>query len=225
MPDLTRRVIASAAALATAVVLAGCGASGSSDGAVVSGLSQQDSDGMNGAVLTTPYHWPERTLTDSDGRPFDTRKNLRAPLTLVFFGYTKCPDICQAVMADITSALSRLDPEDAAKVAMWFVTTDPTRDDPGTLREYLHRFDPAFEGLTGPMGDILSVARPVHVPVEQGRKLPSGGYEVVHGTSILGVLPDGSVPIVWTEGTSAARLAADFHTILTTGIPKEDQSS
>ena len=141
----------------------------------------------------------------------------------MFFGYTQCPDICQAVMADITSALARLDAGDAAKVAMWFVTTDPARDDPDTLRSYLDRFDPGFEGLTGPIDDILALARPVHVPVEEGRKLPSGGYEVSHGTPILGVLPDGSVPILWTEGTSADRLAEDIHMILTTGIPSEDE--
>ena len=141
----------------------------------------------------------------------------------MFFGYTKCPDICQAVMADITSALSRLDPGDADRVAMWFVTTDPTRDDPATLSSYLDRFDPSFEGLTGPIEDILALAEPVHIPIDKGRKLPSGGYEVSHGTAILGVMPDGTVPILWTEGTSAASLAEDFHTILTTGIPNHDE--
>ena len=67
---------------------------------------------MAGAVLTTPYHWGHQKLTDSEDQPYDTRSSLRAPLTLVFFGYTKCPDICQAVMADLTSAVSRLEPDD-----------------------------------------------------------------------------------------------------------------
>ena len=69
------------------------------------------------------------------------------------------------------------------------------------------------------------LARPVHVPIEKGEKLPSGGNDVTHGTAILGVLPDGSVPILWTEGTSAAGMAEDFHTILTSGIPTEDHAS
>ena len=137
----------------------------------------------------------------------------------MFFGYSQCPDICQAVMADLASAVARLDEAEADEVAIWFVTTDPARDDPATLRAYLDRFDPAFEGLTGPLADIVDIAEAVHVPVEQGPKLPSGGYEVTHGTPILGVTPDGTVPIVWTEGTSAARLAEDIHTILTDGIP------
>lgn len=144
---------------------------------------------------------------------------MEAPLTLVFFGYTKCPDICQAVMADLASTMGRLDPADAAQVQAFFITTDPARDDPATLRGYLDRFDPRFEGFTGPLRRIVSVAGQVHVPVMKGPRLPSGGYDVTHGTPILGVRPDGSVPILWTEGTSAAKLAQDATTILADGIP------
>jgi protein SCO1/2 len=147
------------------------------------------------------------------------REELDAPLTLVFFGYSKCPDICQVVMADLASAVARLDDGQAAQVATWFVTTDPARDDPATLDAYLDRFDPSFEGLTGPLPDVVDLAASVHVPVEEGPKLPTGGYEVTHGTPILGVTPDGTVPVLWTEGTSAAKLAEDLDTILTDGIP------
>jgi protein SCO1/2 len=145
-----------------------------------------------------------------------------APLTLVFFGYSKCPDICQAVMADRAPAVARLEPADAEQVQTLFVTTDPARDDPETLRGYLDRFNPDFEGLTGPLPDIVDVAAAVHVPIEKGPRLPSGGYEVSHGTPILGVQPDGTVPVVWTEGTSAAKLAEDIQAILTDGIPTEE---
>jgi protein SCO1/2 len=125
-------------------------------------------------------------------------------------------------MADLASAMVRLDPDEAGRVQTLFVTTDPARDDPAVRRAYLDRFNPRFEGLTGPLARIISVAGAVHVPVEQGPRLPSGGYDITHGTPILGVLPDRSVPIVWTEGTSAAKLAADIHVILTDGIPSQD---
>jgi protein SCO1/2 len=178
-----------------------------------------DDDGMNGAVLTTPYRLADATLTDSSDQPFQLRAQLTKPLTLVFFGYTHCPDICQAVMADLASTMARLEEPEAAKVAVWFVTTDPARDDPQTLRSYLDRFNPGFEGLTGPLRDIVRVADSVRVAVEHGPKLPSGGYDITHGTPVLGVRKDGSVPIVWTEGTSAARLAEDVHRLLTDGVP------
>jgi protein SCO1/2 len=170
-------------------------------------------------VLTSPYRLADGSLTDTEGARVHLRRALDAPLTLVFFGYTNCPDICQAVMADLASARARLDPADEDRVATWFVTTDPARDDPQTLRTYLDRFDPSFEGFTGPLEDVVGIARSVHVLVEKGRKLPSGGYEVVHSTPVLGVRPDGSVPIVWTAGTSAAKIAADVQTLLTTGLP------
>lgn len=207
--------------LAVLLLLVGCGgaASDQEQRQAAAEVAVLDDDGLHGAVLTEPYLLPEATLTDSTGDPVAVRRSLRAPVTLVFFGYTRCPDICQVVMANVSSALSRLDPEQADQVAMWFLTTDPARDDPAVLRRYLDRFDPGFEGFTGPLREILRVADGMHIAVERGRKLPTGGYEVTHGTPVLGVLPDGSVPLVWTEGTSAAELAADLDTVLSDGVP------
>lgn len=219
-----RRALA-ALLLTASLALSACGSGASAegdDGAVVEGLTTSDDDGMNGAVLDEPYTWGSAELTATSGDTIDTRQALEKPLTLVFFGYTNCPDICQAVMADVTSALARLDAEQAEQVAMWFVTTDPARDDAATLREYLDRFDPGFEGLTGDLDVITKLAKQVYVGVEEGRKLPTGGYEVNHGTPILAVTPDGSVPILWTEGTSASKLADDIAVLLSDGVPAPD---
>jgi protein SCO1 len=217
--------MASAALAVVALLLSGCGdAAGPAGNGVVTGVSVQDADGMNGAVLDAPYTFPSATLTDSHGDAVDVRDRFTAPISLVFFGYSRCPDICQAVMADLASARGRLDPADADRVNTFFITTDPARDDPATLRSYLDRFDPGFEGFTGPLDDIVATAEAVHVPVLKGARLPSGGYDITHGTSILGVMPDGSVPILWTEGTSAAKLAADLTTILDKGIPTANEN-
>lgn len=213
-----RRATAVVGATLAAVLLAACGGT-TSNGAVVSGYSE-DSDGMHGAVLDDRYQLDGPALVDTAGEPFAPVDRLSAPVTVVFFGYTQCPDICQAVMATVTSALARLDADDAAKVEMWFVTSDPARDDPATLREYLDRFDPSFEGLTGPLRDIVPLAKSAHIAIEKGPRLPSGGYEVNHGTPLLAVLPDGSVPVVWTEGTSAAQLAEDLTAILAGELPE-----
>jgi protein SCO1 len=224
--ELGRRA-ARAAALGAVLLLAACGGSDGSGGTgngVVADARVLDDDGLNGAVLTEPYTVGEATLTDTAEEPFDVRAELEAPLTLVFFGYSKCPDICQIVMADLASAVARLDAGQADQVEAWFVTTDPARDDPATLRAYLDRFNPAFEGLTAPLPEVVELATSVHVPIEKGPKLPTGGYEVTHGTPILGVTPDGTVPVLWTEGTSAAKLADDIDTILTDGIPTTDEA-
>ncbi len=172
---------------------------------------------MHGAVLAEQYRMPDVSLTATDGSAYSLSQGPDAALTLVFFGYTQCPDICQVVMADITSALARLDAPTREQVAMLFITSDPARDDPATLREYLDRFDPSFEGLTGPLARIVRVGERLGVAIEKGPRLPSGGYEVAHGTQIVGVEADGRAPIVWTQGTSAEQLAHDIVRLLDAG--------
>jgi protein SCO1/2 len=103
---------------------------------------------------------------------------------------------------------------------MLFVTTDPARDDPATLRRYLDRFDPGFEGLTGDLQRIVDVGESLGVAIEKGAKLPSGGYEVAHGTQIVAVDDRDRSPIVWTEGTSPDHLAEDLAALLA-----DDESS
>lgn len=199
------------------LLLSGCGADGPDAGAPVSGVTVYDEDGMHGAVPAEPYSVPSVALTTTDGTRRVLAEDATRPLTLVFFGYTMCPDVCQLVMADVANALNRLDPAEREQVAMTFVTTDPARDDAATLRAYLDRFDPSFEGLTGPLPRIVELGEAVGVPVARGAKLPSGGYEVDHGTPVLGMTDDGTVPILWTQGTSPALVADDIRRILAEG--------
>lgn len=216
-----RRRAATGAVLLVLLLLAGCGGEGP---ATVSGLTEGNPDGMHGALLTERYVVPDVTLTSTAGSPYSVIEDTTAPLTLVFFGYTRCPDICQIVMADIASGLTRLDPELRADVDVLLVTSDPERDDPATLRAYLDRFDPEFEGLTGDLDSIVALATELGVPIEASTRLPSGGYEVAHGTQIVAVDEDDRSPIVWTEGTSAAQLAEDLTVLLTTGPPDLTES-
>ena len=192
-------------------------------GAVVAGLTSLtlalsacggDDQKFTGVVLDQPYRLAGTPLTDTDGQPYSLTTDTDARLTLVFFGYTHCPDICGTVMSNLASAVTRLDAADRKQVQVVFVTTDPARDDEQTLRHYLDHYDPDFLGLTGPLKDIVAVGDSVHVAIEKGQKLPSGGYEVVHGTTVIGIDHHDQVPVVWTEGTSAAQYAADIHSLL-----------
>jgi protein SCO1 len=169
---------------------------------------------LNGAVLDEPYVVPATNLTDTDGAPYSLADSTDKRLTLVFFGYTNCPDICQVVMQTLASAMTRLDDGDREQVDVVFVTTDPARDDEAALSAYLERFDPAFVGLTGPLPTIVDIGQDLHIAIEHGQKLPSGGYDVTHGTSVLGIDSDDQVPIVWTQGTSATQFADDVHQLL-----------
>ena len=123
-------------------------------------------------MLTEPYVVPATPLTDTDGAPYSLADSTDKRLTLVFFGYTHCPDICQVVMQTLASAMTRLDDADREQVDVVFVTTDPARDDEAALRDYLDRFDPAFIGLTGPLPTIIDIGETWPSPSSTGRSCP-----------------------------------------------------
>jgi protein SCO1/2 len=197
-------------ALLLTLALVGCGTSGQ-DGAAVSGVSTSDHDGYNGVLLDEPYVVPHVRLTDTDGQPFDLADQRKR--TLVFFGYTKCPDICQVVMSTIASSIARLSDAEQAKVQVVFVTTDPERDTESVLRTYLDHFNPAFVGVTGPIDKIDELGKPMGVFIKKGQKLASGGYEVDHTANVISVR-DGKGDLVWTASTSQSDMAADLEKML-----------
>jgi len=81
------------------------------------------------------------------------------------------------------------------------------------IREYVDRFHPAFEGVTGPMPRIKAAAAPLGVPIEGMNRLPSGGYEVGHGSQVIGFAADDKAHVVWTQGTPVEDLVADIHAL------------
>ena len=178
------------------------------------GSDEPDASSLSGPVLAPPFEVSSTPLTDTAGRPYSLTEDTDKPLTLVFFGYTHCPDICQTVMSNLATAVTRLDDQDRERLDVVFVTTDPARDTAEVLDRYLEHFDPAFVGLTGELDTIVDVAKPLGVGVTQGEKLPSGGYDVTHGATITGVDADDQGTIYWSESTSSADFAADIHTLL-----------
>jgi protein SCO1/2 len=195
--------VRSAAVLLVVLVLAltGCGGSAQGDG------------GLHGHRLDPPFEVVPAVLTDTAGQPYSLAKDADKPLTLVFFGYSTCPDICQTVMSTLASAMTRLDDRDRDRVDVVFVTTDPARDTVPVLQRYLAQFDPGFIGLTGDLRTIVDLAKPLGVGVEKGPRLPTGGYDITHGTTITG-LQDGQGTVYWDQDTSSAEFAADIHSLL-----------
>ena len=199
-------------AVLLAVTLVGCGSSSSEDtGAPVTGITSNDNDGYHGIGLDPPYAVPDLKLTDTAGKPFDLATQQKR--TLVFFGYTNCPDICQVVMSTIASAVAKLSASQRDQVQVAFVTTDPARDTRAAMRTYLDRFNPDFVGLTGSIDQIDALAKPMDIFVKKGRKLPDGGYEVDHSTVVVSVA-DARGDLVWTGATSPSDMAADLQKVL-----------
>ena len=128
--------------------------------ACTTGSSPKEGE-FTGTRLETPYEPADIALTDTTGEDYSLVADTDKPLTLVFFGYTKCPDFCPLVMNNIAAAMNRLDDADSSAVDMVFVTTDPTTDTTGVLRTYLDRYNDSFIGLTlgalGGGGSVLTL--------------------------------------------------------------------
>lgn len=162
------------------ILLAGCGAEssgseeqdhGQGDEAPVAVQTQEGDSPYRGLVPTEPFSRPSFVLRDQAGQPYDFTATTGGELTLLFFGYTNCPDICPTTMANVAVALRNVDPGLAESVRVVFVTTDPVRDDSAALGEYLDRFDPdlptQFVGLTGTLAEVAAAQEAAGVPLAE----------------------------------------------------------
>ncbi|MFZ0839317.1 MAG: SCO family protein [Xanthobacteraceae bacterium] len=124
------------------------------------------------AAIGGPFH-----LTDQNGRPVSD-EDFRGKPFLVFFGYTHCPDVCPTTLFDVSEVMRRLGP-DADKTAALFITVDPERDTPASLKDYLGSFDPHLHGITGAPDAVAAVAKEYRVYY---KKVPTenGDYSMDH---------------------------------------------
>jgi protein SCO1/2 len=141
---------------------------------------------------------PATDLVDTSGAPFDLRTATAGQLTLVFFGYTNCPDICPIQMATLKQALDRV--EVPAKVV--FITTDPERDTPERLRAWLDSYDPSFIGVTGSLAAIDQAQTDMGVTVAvEGQGGPNGSYTIGHSSAVYVFTGDNLAHLAYPAGT------------------------
>jgi protein SCO1/2 len=201
------RMVALFGAVALLGLLGGCAAP-ESDSAGVPVVAADD-DGYAGTAIDPPFALPAVTLSDTAGEPFTLSTDLTAPVSLVFFGYSSCPDVCSTVLADAAAAIRRLPDATREQTQLIFITTDPARDTPAVIRAYLDQFNPDFVGLTGEVAQIQEAADALKVAYTPPTPAP-GGYEVDHGTQVTGFGPPGAPGIIWTAGTTVGDLRADI---------------
>jgi protein SCO1 len=166
---------------------------------------------FRGTVLPEPMPKPEFTLTDMYGEPFDFARETAGRLTLVFFGFTNCPDICPVHMANIAAVLKDLPFEVQRQVSVVFISADPERDTPERMQAWLRAFHPSFIGLRGPIEDINDLLGELRLPpVTFGAHDERGNYSVGHAAQILAFTPDGYLRLMYPFGTRQADWAVDL---------------
>ena len=142
-----------------------------------------------GTLPITPLEKVSFTLTDTRGQAYDFRKETDGHITLLFFGYTFCPDICPVHMATLTMALRELPTEIAESVRVVFVSVDPDRDTPERLGAWLAAFDSSFIGVSGTEEEVArALAFYRYPPPEKSGDEP--GYTVGHPALIYAFTPD-----------------------------------
>ncbi len=154
------------------------------------------------------------SLTADDGKPIDASA-FKGQTTLVYFGYTHCPDVCPETMARLMQVLAKLGPKDAERVRILFISVDPARDTPQLLREYVGAFDAQHaRGLTGSDRQIESLARRYRVAYQMEKRDPKGNYEVTHSSAVYIFDAQGRARLLATDHDSPDAVAHDLRRIV-----------
>ncbi|MFJ9905405.1 SCO family protein [Streptomyces sp. NPDC101152] len=200
---MRKKTFATAALLAAATVtLSACGSGGGSDSPVA--VVSEDTSHKAATVLDQPFEKPDLVLTDTKGQKYDFRKETAGRPTLIYFGYTHCPDICPLTMNNLAVAKKQLPKAEQDKLRVVFVTTDPARDTPSELGKWLNGIDPQFIGLTGDFPTIQAGARTLGISIEPTHKDKKTGKTVsVHGTQVIAFSPktDGGYVLYGEDAT------------------------
>ncbi|MET8447450.1 SCO family protein [Streptomyces sp. NPDC005209] len=186
---MRKKTFAAAALLAAATLtLSACG-SGDDGKSPVSVVSEESGSDKSATLLDQPFEKPDLVLTDTHGKKYDLRAQTKGRPTLVYFGYTHCPDVCPLTMNNIAVAKKALPKAEQDKLRVVFVTTDPARDTPAELGKWLNGIDPQFIGLTGDFATIQAGARSLGITIEPTKKDKNGKIVSVHGTQVVAFSP------------------------------------
>jgi protein SCO1/2 len=142
-----------------------------------------------------------------DGRPV-TAQDFRGKVVALYFGYTHCPDVCPATLANLTDMAAKVH---SPNLRILLVTVDPDRDNDSVLSDYAKAFSPQVVGLRGSANELADLARRYRVAYTVTKGPP---YEVMHSNAVFFFDRDGRARLVTTDTTDTAAMAADVKRLL-----------
>jgi protein SCO1 len=166
-----------------------------------------------GTILNPPRPMPDFALVSQDEQPF-TRERLRERWSLLFFGFTNCPDVCPGtltVLAQMEKSFQDLPADQRPQIIL--VSVDPERDTPQQLSTYVKFFSATFIGVTGSKENIQSFTQAMGVPVAIS-KSSDGSYSVDHSASIFLIDPNADFRALFSTPHDATKIAADYRLII-----------
>jgi protein SCO1/2 len=203
MTTLPRRLLlALCSATALALPLAGC-------------QRAAPAPAFHAVDITGAKYAQDFALPDADGR-IRHLSDFKGKVTVVFFGYTQCPDVCPTTMADLAQAKQLLGP-DGDRVQGVFITVDPERDTPSLLKAYVKNFDPSFVALRGTPAQTEATAKAFKVFYAKVPGSDDKSYTVDHTAGAYVFDPQGRVRLFTRYGSGPKALADDVKQLLAQG--------
>lgn len=167
---------------------------------------------FNAIDLTGASYAQGFNLPDFNGKP-RTLADFKGKVTVVFFGYTQCPDACPTTMAELSGILKTLGP-DASRVQVVFITVDPSRDTAALLKNYVTNFRPDFLALRGDEAQTQQVIRDFKVLVEKVPGKTADSYTIDHTAGTYIFDPMGRIRLFASQSLDPAMLTADIRALL-----------
>lgn len=181
------------------------------------GAEPSAAGGYEGTVLPAPLPARSFTLTDQRDEPFRFPRDTDGRVTLLYFGYTHCADICPGTLAAIAVALRELPGEIARQVEVVFVTVDPARDTVEVVRDWVGLFSDDFVGLTGSRDEIEAALAAFGFPPPETYDIGGGEYTVGHPAGVLAFTPDGFAHLEYPFGVTVEMWQRDLTRLVEDG--------
>ncbi|MGR8009615.1 SCO family protein [Streptomyces hypolithicus] len=211
-----KNALAVALVAAAALSLSACGGDKADSGSKPVTDVSADTGQKPATVLDRPFKKPDLVLTDTEGKRYDLREQTKGKPTLIYFGYTNCPDVCPLTMSNLAIAYKKLPQAERDRLQVVFVTTDPERDTPEALGRWLKGAgDPAFTGLSGDFPTIQAGARRLGIGIEAPKKEKDGSVVSMHGAQVIAFSPKTDAGyVLYGEDTTADEYAKDLPKLL-----------
>ncbi|MFF0108905.1 SCO family protein [Streptomyces hirsutus] len=213
---MRKKTLTAAALLAAATLaLSACGSGDGDSGEPIAVVSEEAGAEKAATALDNPFEKPDLVLTDTQGKKYDFRAETAGKPTLIYFGYTHCPDVCPLTMNNLAVAKKQLPQDQQDELRIVFVTTDPERDTSAALGKWLKGIDSQVVGLTGDFDTIQAGARTLGISINAPRKDDKGQVVSDHGTQVIAFSPktDGGY-LLYGEDATVEDYTADLPKII-----------
>lgn len=176
---------------------------------------QSASYSFHGTVLTQPRKISHFELKGLDNQPFNNQ-TLQGQWTLLFFGFTQCGSVCPTTMAELKKMMTLLREQHVSPLPhVVMITLDPKRDSLKRLTQYVHAFDPAFDGARGVNPRVHALTQELGIAYTQVKGVDEEEYNIEHTGTLMLINPEGNLMAFFTTPHHAALIADDYkHLIL-----------